>query len=495
MATIKISDLNFAYDGGEELFSHVTLQIDTRWRLGLIGRNGRGKTTLLRLLLGELEPAGMIDAPVPLALFPYPVPEPGRSVREIATSIVDDSDEFEPWRLERELSRLDVSEDVPDRPFETLSGGERTKVLLASLFLNENRFLLLDEPTNHLDLQGREVVGEYLRKKSGFILVSHDRSLLDHCTDHILSINRSDIELTQGNFTTWQRNYDYRQRFEEAENEKLRKDIRRLKDSARRSADWSGRAEKEKYDKDVVGRGMIDSGFLGAKAAKMMKRSRQAELRREKAIDEKSKLFKNAEVDDRLSISPLRFHSNRLLDLSDIAVQYGGVPVLEGLSLSVDAGERIALNGANGCGKSTLLKLIAGEGIPFSGRRTVPSSLRISILPQDTSFLRGDLREFIRRRSLDESRFKTFLHKLGFAREDFENELSECSDGQKKKILLAASLCEPAHLYLWDEPLNYVDVLSRMQIESLLLECRPTLVFVEHDRAFLDTVATRIVEM
>lgn len=487
MARVNISNLHFAYDGGDALFSDVSLQLDTQWKLGLLGRNGRGKTTLLNILLGRLEYEGTIVLPLPTDYFPYPIADKSRETLEIMEEIAD----FERWQIERELSLLNVSEDVLLRPFETLSGGEQTKILLATLFLNENRFLLLDEPTNHLDLEGRRIIGEYLRKKSGFILVSHDRTLLDRCVDHILSINRSDIELTQGNYSTWKERQEIREKFENAENRRLIGDINKLKDSAKQTSDWSRQAEKKKY-----GNGPVDRGFLGSKAARIMKQAKIKESRQQKAIEEKTTLFKNSEVEDRLSITPLRFHSTRILDLSDVSVRFGEKILLEHFSLSLDAGERIALCGKNGCGKSSLLKLIAGEeNIPFQGRRSIPSSLKISYLPQDTSSLHGGLRTWISERQLDESRFKTLLHKLGLPKGIFENDLSEYSEGQKKKVLLAENLCTPAHLYVWDEPLNYIDVISRIQIENLLVECRPTLIFVEHDKTFLDTVATKIIKL
>jgi len=483
MATITVSHLTFAYDGGNPLFDDVSLRLDTRWKIGLIGRNGRGKTTLLRLLLKQEPFGGTIDAPVPLDYFPYTITDECRTTFEVAESIAT----FEPWQIERELSLLAVSEDVLTRPFATLSGGEKTKVLLAAMFLNENRFLLIDEPTNHLDLEGRESVADYLNGKSGFILVSHDRTLLDRCVDHVLSINRSDVELIRGNFSTWQQNRDYRDKFETAENRKLRKEIKRMGEASKRSADWSNNAEKEKY-----GNGPVNRGFLGAKAAGIMSRSKAADARRQKSIEEKSKLFKNIEIEDDLSLVPMAFHSKRLLDLSGVSIHYEPEnPLFENLSLSVDAGDRIALCGRNGCGKSSLLKLIAGQDVPHSGRVAVPQSLKISYIPQDASFLKGPLRSFIEDRGLDESLFRSMLHKLGFRREDVENDMSGFSAGQKRKVLLAASLCDRTHLYLWDEPLNYIDVISRIQIEKLLLEREATVIFIEHDRSFLDAVATK----
>ena len=155
------------------------------------------------------------------------------------------------------------------------------------------------------------------------------------------------------------------------------------------------------------------------------------------------------------------------------------------------AGERIALQGANGCGKSSLLKLLLGEEIPHSGTVETMSGLVVSYVSQNTDHLRGSLTEFARTQGLDGSRFRTILRKLDVPREQFEKDLADYSSGQKKKVLLAASLCTQAHLYVWDEPLNFIDVISRMQVEDLLLACRPTLLFVEHDARFCDEIATR----
>ncbi|MDR2117075.1 MAG: ABC-F type ribosomal protection protein [Planctomycetaceae bacterium] len=489
MTIINIVDMSFAYDGGNPLFSNVSLQIDTRWKLGLIGRNGRGKTTLLRLLLGDLVCNGKINVPIPLEYFPYIVQDKTLPTYEIATQIAD----FETWQLERELSLLEISDDVLMRSFETLSGGEQTKVMLAILFLNNNNFLLIDEPTNHLDLEGRNVVGNYLCQKNGFILVSHDSTLLDESVDHILSINRNNIELIQGNFSTWQCNQNYRERFENAENNRLKKDVRRLQEATQQSTEWSNKAEKEKF-----GHGPVDRGFIGSKAAKIMKHAKSVENRKQKAIEQKQELFrnKNTEIAEKLSIAPIRFHSKRIIDLENVFVQYNdGVPLFNGVTFSVEVGDRIAVCGRNGCGKSSLLKLIAGQNIPYQGYCRVPKNLKISYLPQDASFLQGNMKDFIFERQIDESLLRAILHKLGFPKNDYENDMSGFSAGQKKKVSLAASLCEQVHLYLWDEPLNYIDIISRTQITNLLIEYQPTLIFAEHDKMFLETVATKKINL
>lgn len=215
----------------------------------------------------------------------------------------------------RELTLLKVSEDVLYRPFESLSNGEQTKVLLAALFLKENSFLLIDEPTNHLDKEARKLVSDYLNTKSGYILVSHDRSFLDNCVDHILSINKTNIEIQKGNFSDWWENKQRQDHYELAENEKLRKDIKRLSDAAKRTSNWSHEVEKTKNGTRNSG-SKVDKGYIGHKAAKMMKRSKSIEQRQESAIEERSKLLKNIESAEDLKITQLAYHKTNLLHLN-----------------------------------------------------------------------------------------------------------------------------------------------------------------------------------
>ena len=187
MSMIKIENLTFSYPTSyDNVFENVSFQVDTDWKLGFVGRNGRGKTTFLNLLLGKYEYSGKILSSVQFDYFPYPVSDKNRITEDILQEICPLAEE---WELMRELSYLDVDVDVLWRPFETLSNGEQTKVLIAALFLNEGHFLLIDEPTNHLDAKARKSVAAYLKKKKGFILVSHDRRFLDDCVDYILSIN------------------------------------------------------------------------------------------------------------------------------------------------------------------------------------------------------------------------------------------------------------------------------------------------------------------
>lgn len=486
MSMIKVENLTFSYPTSyDDIFEHVSFQIDTDWKLGFVGRNGRGKTTFLNLLLGKYEYSGKIISSVQFDYFPYFVSDESRLTEEILWEICPSAQE---WEFMKELSCLEVEEDVLYRSFETLSNGEQTKVLLAALFLKEGNFLLIDEPTNHLDMRAREMVSAYLKKKKGFLLVSHDRCFLDGCVDHILSLNRADIEVQSGNFSSWLTNFERQQQFEAAQNVRLQKDIGRLQQSAKRSAVWSDRVEASKV-------GAADKGYVGHKAAKMMKRSKGIEARQQQAIKQKSALLKNVETAEDLKLCPLSYYTDTLVTFSDVAVRYEGRDICAPVTFTVGRGERAALDGRNGSGKSSLLKLLTGEGIEHSGTVTIGSGLVISYVPQSTSHLKGTLSAYAEENNIDESLFKAVLRKMDFERIQFEKDMRDFSGGQKKKVLIARSLCEQAHLYVWDEPLNFIDIYSRMQIERLIMEFAPAMIFVEHDRMFRDTVATKTVRI
>ena len=488
MAKIQVSNLTFAYDGSHDyVFEDVGFHLDTDWKLGFIGRNGRGKTTFLKLLLGEYDYSGTISAPCDFAYFSYAVRDERLNTIEVVEEVCPD---YVYWELMREFRLIELAEDVLYRPFGMLSQGERTKVLLVLLFLKEDRFLLIDEPTNHLDARGRSLVCAYLNGKKGFILVSHDRSFLDNCVDHILSINKTNIEVQRGDFSSWMLNKQRQDDFELAQSEKLKKDMKRLSSAAKRTCMWSDKVEATKQGTRTGGL-RPDTGYIGHKSAKMMKRAKSIEKRHQEAFDKKAGLLKNIESEENLKIAQTAYRTDRLVSLAGVSIFYGEQIVCKDVSFEVNQGERIALHGRNGTGKSSVLRLILGEELSYSGECRKGSNLSISYVSQETSFLSGTLSDFAHERGIDESRLKAILRRLDFSREQFEKDMSHFSEGQKKKVLIAGSLCEQAHLLIWDEPLNYIDVVSRMQIERVLLSFEPTILFVEHDAAFCEAIATK----
>ncbi len=528
MSQIIVNDLTFSYDTSyDTIFENVSFQLDTDWKLGFVGRNGRGKTTFLHLLLGRYPYRGSIAASVEFSYFPFEVSNPEENTLSVVRNIIAPYGEWEaemeaclaasagrnalagkaPEALERygrlqelyqahdgyvidemiekEIGKLGVNPEVLARPFATLSFGERTKLSLAAMFLKKNNFLLIDEPTNHLDMEGRQTLAQYLRSKKGFILVSHDRSFLDQCIDHVLSINRMNIEVQKGNYSSWQQNKEYQDHYEIERNEQLKKDILLLSDAAKRAAGWSDQVERSK-----IGTHTYDRGFIGHKAAKMMKRAKSIENRKLEAVEEKKGLLKNIEQTDALKINILDFPGKRLAEAEKLSLFYGRQEVAADINFTIQRGSRMAIRGKNGSGKTTLFKLLLGEKIDHTGRYYVAPGLKISYVSQDTSYLKGNLKDFASNYGLDESIFKTILRQLDFSRVQFEKDIREFSGGQKKKVLLAKSLAEPAHIFFWDEPLNFVDVFSRIQIEELLLKYQPTMIFVEHDQTFCERIAT-----
>jgi lincosamide and streptogramin A transport system ATP-binding/permease protein len=239
----------------------------------------------------------------------------------------------------------------------------------------------------------------------------------------------------------------------------------------------------------------------------MQARVKSYEQRLDREIEAKEGLLQDIERVSDLKLEPLRFHKQVLINANNLSLSYEGAPepLFDGLRFQVKRGERVILSGENGCGKSSVLKAVLkmadyrerveDSTLLISGDLDVASGMTISYINQDTSFLSGSLRQFCESRGLAESLFLAVLRQLDLGREQFAKNMEDYSEGQKKKVLIAASLITPAHLYIWDEPLNFIDVFSRMQIEKLILQYNPTMLLVEHDIRFQEKVGTGIVDI
>ena len=549
MSLLQVSNLSFAYEGSfDNIFEDISFSVDTDWKLGFIGRNGKGKTTFLNLLLGKYEYKGSISTNMYFDYFPYQV-----SKFDMEKTVDDLMESWKPgvesWRVICELNNLDVDAEILYRPIKTLSHGERTKAMLAVLFSGENEFLLIDEPTNHLDVGGRETIKKYLAEKQGFILVSHDRDLLDAVADHMLVMNRSSIEVVSGNFSSWWENKQKADAFAMAENEKHLKEIGKLKASADRVGRWAEKSENSKIGFDPIkehDRSISTRSYIGAKTKKMQSCVKNFEKRIDREIEEKEGLLNDIENVDDLKIIPMTHHKKCLIDCRDFSLGYisnahsadsspkvpqrdspsgvvshGDSPsgvldgkdnaingVIDGITFQLMQGDILFLSGNNGCGKSSLIKKILSEtgakndvnqedisNMVTDGRLEVASGLVVSYINQNTSHLSGSLKDYAEKHSLDYSLLLTLLRKLDMNRVQFEKNIEEYSEGQKKKVLIAASLLTSAHLYIWDEPMNYIDVFSRMQIEKLIEVYKPTMIMVEHDARFREKLATTTINL
>lgn len=504
MAQISVNNLTFAYEGSyDNIFENVSFLIDTDWKLGFIGRNGKGKTTFFNLLRGKYKYEGTINTKAVFDYFPYSIKE------EQMDKNADELIEFwnpnvESWKVICEMAKLSIDTEVLYRPVSTLSFGERTKIMLAVLFSGENQFLLIDEPTNHLDKAARDCVKQYLSEKKGFILISHDRDFMDACVDHVLILNRETIEVQSGNFSSWWENKEKADHFAKAQNEKHLKEIDKLKSAADRANRWAIKSENSKIGFDPVKEPerFIDTrAYIGAKTKKQQARVKAFEGRMEREIQRKEGLLKDIEEVKQLKINPLKHFKNRLIEARNFSFCYCDAkePVFSDLTFEITQGERVFLQGENGCGKSSFIKAILEQGktdrFNTLGILEIASNLVISYVNQDTSHLKGKLKKYAIDNNLEYSLLLSLLNQLDFEKVQYEKNMEDFSEGQKKKVLLAASLLTPAHLYIWDEPLNYVDIFSRMQIEKLIEMYNPTMLLVEHDTAFREKIATKVIEL
>lgn len=487
MTLISIKDLTFGYDGTDKLlFDHLDLGLDTSWRLALTGRNGRGKTTLFKLLRGELPHGGTITGVPETISFPLDI------------SDIDMGN----WQIRKELNLMGADPDIMYRPFDTLSGGERTKLMLAVLFSSGDKFPLIDEPTNHLDMQGRDKVARYLASKEGFIMISHDRAFLDSCTDHTLAITKSGVELSAASFSSWWENNEKRMQGELSRNEQLKKEMVSIEDAMKKNARWAAKAESSKnraHASSKVAEDHFRRAYEAEKSRKLQSLSKNLKQRNEKKMQEKASLLKDLERTEKLKISGSEHHSRTPVILKDVTFLRDGIPVVSGFSLKLDSGTKVSLQGPNGCGKSTILKYIkdlgAGDEVEGIGDIYFAAGLKVSYVSQDTSGLSGILSEIPSSRGVDRTMFNTILVKTGFTRDMLERDVATLSLGQKKCVLIALSLCEHADIYIWDEPLNYVDVYMRKEIERLISDSSVTMLFVEHDRSFTEKIADQTIEL
>lgn len=525
MSKITINKMSYYYeDFYHPVYENINLAIKTEWKLGLIGRNGRGKTTLLKLLNGELEPtSGTISTPVEIEYFPYNS-ECGytitrdiikenvgklKSMEDTMDTIIMENDEtrFDEYsrlqeqylemdgyeiesRILKEMDEMKLDKELLDREFDTLSGGEKTRIMLLTLFLRKKPFVLLDEPTNHLDSEGKEAVVEYLQKKKGFIVVSHDRSFLDKVIDHVISINKKDITIEKGNYSSWKYNKDKKEEFELRTRERLEEEIAQLERSAKCSRTWADIGNMQKYQ--FAGNGRANG------VETYMRQAKRSEARMQNNIDQKKQLLQNYE-----EVKPLVMNQSKdieekcLIKIKELSFKYADhtKQIIKGFNFEVNVGDRIWVKGKNGAGKSTLLKILSGA-LP-NDTIEYAEGVQIAMVAQEPAWKTGYVKEGFQD-TIENPVYQRFLELCDHFElpENFlERPLETYSSGELKKINIARVLAENHHIILFDEPLNYMDTYFCEQLEKAILEYQPTIIFVEHDSYFGKVIATKTIQL
>lgn len=521
MSKLLINNLYYHYATYfNPIFENVNLNLDSNWKLGLIGRNGRGKTTFLKLLTGEIIPVkGNIVTDVNIEYFPYKMNETYhktldvikeniaklKSLEECMDQILHENNEnrydeyqvlFENYqladgfnmesRIRKELNLMNLDESLLERDYETLSGGEKTKIQIIILFLRIHSYVLLDEPTNHLDIEGKAIISKYLSQKKGFLVVSHDRDFLDQVVDHVLSINKTSIELEKGNYTTWKENKDKKEAFEFRTKARLEKEIDMLSLQAKLKRTWGNSAEQTKNQHGKFERSS------GSRAAQFMMHAKNAEENARRNLIEKSKLLLNYETVKEFTLEQETAEYEKLLKITNLSFGYNEKLLLDRISFSVEKGDRIWIKGKNGCGKSTLIKLIS-QYLLKDCIEYCPD-LKITVINQEPLFKTGFVQELITKPS-EWEQFKELCSYFDIEDKIFDRPIETYSDGEKRKIDITRALCSKHQLLIMDEALNYMDVYFREQLENAIIEYQPTLLFVEHDERFGRNIATKIIKL
>ncbi|AEG60848.1 ABC-F family ATP-binding cassette domain-containing protein [Desulforamulus ruminis] len=518
MILLQAKDIS-KYFGAKQILNHINLSIQKNERVGLVGVNGAGKTTLLKLLAGQLVPdAGEINRCAGLttgylaqdsglestrtiyeemiSVFQHLVDQE-QQMRRLEEMMGDSESKSDPVRHQRIMNQyallaenfrhqggytyrshirgilqgLDFPEVQDNSPVSVLSGGQKTRLALAKNLLLKPDLLILDEPTNYLDVDSLAWLEQYLQNYSGALLVvSHDRYFLDKVVSKV-------VELEYGQATTYKSNYSG---FVELKAQQQKSQLKQ----------YEQQQEEINRAKDFIQRNMA--------RASTTKRAQS----RLKALEKMERLDAPSAAQKRVCFSFQIHHPSGkdVLQVSDLKIGYpGGISLSQNITFSVERGESVALLGPNGTGKTTLLKTLVGELAPLGGSIRQGSNLSIGYYSQEQERLSSGktvLDElWDAYRLTDERDIRTLLGNFLFQGEDVYKKVDNLSGGEKARLSLAKLMLQKANLLILDEPTNHLDILSREVLESALVDYPGTILFVSHDRYFLNKMATRIIEL
>ena len=515
MVDIRVTGLVKSFDLEKKILNGLSFQVDSGERVGLLGKNGAGKTTLFRMLTGELEPdegeiqlgagrrVGLISQ-IPVYPAGYTVEDVLRSAFARMYRMKDEMDalalameqgasdettlrrygelnaRFEGlggWDTDTAVNKvangLSIPQDMRQREFDCLSGGEKTRVNLGRLILEDTDILLLDEPTNHLDLQATEWLEEYLRKFRGTVVtISHDRYFLDRTVTRIIEIQDGKAEFYSGNYSFYaiEKERRYQERMKQYLKEQAK--IQQLEKAAEQMHLWA---------------------FMGNDALHKRAFSMEKRIERMRTTQKPTKARKlEARFQSR------EFKGDEVLQIKGLAKSFGEKHLFSDVYLRCEGGERIALLGENGTGKTTLLNILTGSEKPDSGSVRLGPSVKAAYLPQVIHFdhpERSILDTMLYELDITPQSARNRLAAYQFTGEDVFKKVSVLSGGELSRLRLCMLMDESINLLILDEPTNHLDIDSREWLEEAVEAFDGTLLFVSHDRYFINRFATRVWEL
>jgi macrolide transport system ATP-binding/permease protein len=463
----------------ETVLDGVSFGLHRGEKVGLVGRNGCGKTTLIRILAGVSRPdRGTVQVPPGVSVGHLPQtpdwPPNTSSLGAVLASGCQD------WQARRALAGLAVA---PDQDADTLSGGEKTRVLLARALLGEHQVLLLDEPTNHLDIRMLEFVEEMVRSRKGAVLcVSHDRRFLDNTVDRTIELDGGKVRSYRGGYSAY---WDAKQaelRRCEALYIDQQKQIKLLTEFVHRQFERA---------RSVASGPKAGRDYYGGVAKRMAKRARAAERR----LEHVEKVDKPRQAEQvRIGLSARHRPANVVLEARGIGQRFGERWLFRDLSLCVCEGERIGVIGPNGAGKTTLIRLLLGLAGPTEGETPVGPSAVVAYSAQEQENLddeRTVLEELRTVGGIDETSARALLACFLFRQDDVFKRVAVLSMGERARLALAKASVSGANVLVLDEPTNYLDIPACERLETALASFAGTLIIVSHDRYLLDRLCTK----
>ena len=510
MIDIAMSDIH-KYYGANHVIKGVSLEIYRGEKVGLLGKNGSGKTTLLKIMTGEEDFDGgnlaKASGKKVEMLAQIPAFNENNTVLDILNSsfqeitdiftamkkIEGDGDpaalrrygrlmeEYERLggyetevKIDKICNGMKINEKMRESLFANLSGGEQTRVNLARILLKDCDILLLDEPTNHLDLASLEWLEEFLLEFGGTVLIiSHDRVFLDRVVTRIIEAEDGKANFYKGNYSYYVAEKEQRMISQTNQYEQQQKKIKQFETAASRLHDWGRRADNESLHK---------------RAFAIEKRIEQ--------MDKVEKPLKSRKI--RAGFESGGHVSKEILSFGDVSKQYGTKAIVDHLDLKIYRNDRIALTGANGCGKTTLLKMITGEVLPDSGELKLSVNVKCAYMPQIITFtnINATVLDTLRSEfNLAEEKARSILSRFNFRVPDVIKKVGSLSGGEKSRLKLCLMMQNNVNFLLLDEPTNHLDIATREWIENALTDFEGTMVFVSHDRYFLNKFADQVWNM
>ncbi|MBB6217643.1 ATPase subunit of ABC transporter with duplicated ATPase domains [Anaerosolibacter carboniphilus] len=518
MIEIALKELE-KYYGAHRVLHSISFEVLSHEKVGLVGANGTGKTTIFKIISGlENYDGGMLAVRKGASIgYLHQIPDGQEHITvndvlyEAFGTVMDIKKSMElleeqmsalqclslehavkkygelqlafeskgGYTIEESFSKictgLKITEDFRSRRFSTLSGGEKTTVQLGKILLLNPDILLLDEPTNHLDLDSIEWLENFIANYKGSVLIiSHDRYFLDAAVNKIIEIEDGEATAYAGNYSYYVAEKDrmLMEQFDAFKDQQ--KKIKAMEEAIARFRDWGNRSGNPKM-------------FI--KIANMEKRIARMD-KVDRPIMERRKI--------QLQFQSIKSSSKDVVRIQGLKKSYGSQPLLEDINLHIRSGERVALLGKNGTGKSTLIKGILSQYIPDAGEIKVGSNVQIGYLEQDIIFPKPQqtaLEAFRENLAISEGEARRILAKFLFCGEDVFRKVENLSGGQKSRLKLCQLMMQDLHFLILDEPTNHLDIDSREMLEEALDDFTGTILFISHDRYFINKLADRIVEL